>query len=361
VKVPSSLPALISGDMTGLAAHWRRSGNFAQLPGHGMLHLQAPAAARWRLLISVGVHGNEVAPIEMLAPVLDALLQSPQSLQVDLFLVVGNPAALAVGKRFVDIDLNRLFSCPARVHEIGSRVAEAARADAIMRASAVFFKMESMPKWHLDLHSTIRPSLHTRFAVVPENPEQSAWQPHQPLIAWLGRAAMQAIVFNDLPATTFSAFTAREYSALSCTVELGQVGVSGANEMLPLLQTQQAIARLLRTKLPATGAAESSSAPAAAFGNPPVDGPLPVHYRVVQEIIKQGQDFHLNLASTAPNFTAIPAGCWIARDGATTISAGPLTEFAVFPNPEVQPGRRAALMVVRRAEEASVRQPQPAC
>jgi succinylglutamate desuccinylase len=61
------------------------------------------------VLLSVGVHGDETGPIEMVAHVVDALSRAPQALAVDLMLCVGNIDAIAAGKRFIDADLNRMF------------------------------------------------------------------------------------------------------------------------------------------------------------------------------------------------------------------------------------------------------------
>lgn len=52
------------------------------------------------LLLSVGIHGDETGPIEMLARLLGELAAAPQQLAVDLMIVVGNPAAIAQQWRF---------------------------------------------------------------------------------------------------------------------------------------------------------------------------------------------------------------------------------------------------------------------
>ncbi|MBC7574167.1 MAG: succinylglutamate desuccinylase/aspartoacylase family protein, partial [Herminiimonas sp.] len=172
------LVALAAGDFTQMAQRFAQGGLQAALPAPGMLRLTPAAAAPLRLLISVGVHGNETAPIEMMAAVLDALRQSPDSLAVDLLIVVGNPAAVARGTRFIDADLNRLFTT-----ERGALrgAAEAARADVIMQASADFLAGGASQKWHLDLHSAIRPSRYARFAVVPAQADDAT---QVPMIAW---------------------------------------------------------------------------------------------------------------------------------------------------------------------------------
>ena len=109
--------------------------------------------------MSVGVHGDETGPIEVLAHVLDALAQHPGALAVNLMVCVGNIDAIAAGKRFIDADLNRMFR-PVR----GSlaSAAEAVRADAMIAATDAFFAGAGPVRWHLDLHTAIRPSVKSR-------------------------------------------------------------------------------------------------------------------------------------------------------------------------------------------------------
>ena len=317
------LQALAAGDFTDLARRFRASGLQVTLPETSMLQLHAPRREAMRLLISVGVHGNETAPIEMLASVLEALAQAPMTLAVDLLVVVGNPAAIAQGTRFIDADLNRLF-CDERGALASS--AEAARADVLMTASAAFLAVPATQKWHLDLHSAIRPSRYARFAMIPAR----AGDPMQePLAAWLGSAAIEAVLFNSQRACTYSAFTAHGLGALSVTVELGQVAVLGKNQPDQLLATRLAFHGLLRGETPVAG------------------GPMPARFRVAQEIIKRSDAFSMNIDDSSHNFTAFAPGSVIATDGERITSAGAATEYVVFPNPRVLPGQRAGLMVVQ--------------
>ena len=318
----SAVEALAAGDFSDLARCFAAAGLRVTVPGIGMLQVHAPRPAAMRLLISVGVHGNETAPIEMLAPVLEELAQAPMALAVDLLLVVGNIAAIARGKRFIDADLNRLF-CVERGALAAS--AEASRADAIMAVSAAFLNT-SAQGWHLDLHSAIRPSRYARFAVIPV-PADDLRQ--EPLAAWLGSAAIEAMMFNSQRASTYSAFTARGFGALSCTVEIGQVGVLGKNPPDRLLATRLALGCLLRGR------------------HPGADGPMPARFRVAQEIIKRSDEFRMNIDDSSHNFAEFAPGSIIATDGERIARAGAATEYVVFPNPRVLVGQRAGLMVVQ--------------
>lgn len=317
--------ALAEGDFTHLADSFANAGFSVRLPARGILQLTSGAhmLRRPRLLLSVGIHGDETAPIEMMAGLLDDLARDPHALAVDLMVVVGNLAAIAEGKRFINADMNRLFR--ADRGELGAAT-ETARADAIMRASSIFFAGPDAPKWHLDLHTAIRPSHYPTFAVVPATIADTQ---KNALLGWLGQAGIGAVILNPKPAGTFSAYTAASFGAASSTVELGQVGALGSNDLGQFDDTRHALDEFIR------------------FGRPPSGEELPQVFRVSQEIIKHSEAFRMACGGDTINFTAMQPGSVVAEDGDIVYRVGDQTEYVVFPNPEVRVGLRAGLMVVR--------------
>jgi succinylglutamate desuccinylase len=320
--------ALAEADFSGVAERFSRAGFDVRLPARGILQINAPIASteRLSLLLSVGVHGDETAPIEMLAVLLDKLAQMPQALAVDLMVVVGNLDAIAQGKRFIDADMNRMFR--AERGDLANAV-EAPRADEIMRAVEAFFIASSGRRWHLDLHTAIRPSLYPTFAVVPDVIGDEA---RDALAAWLGGAGIDAVIFNRKLAGTFSAWTALQFGASGSTVELGQIGALGANDLSQFAATEAALDALLRSGQPRPHAHKSAHV-----------------FVVAQEIIKHSDAFTMAFDKSTKNFTAMAPGAEIARDGEIVYRVGDDTEYVVFPNPTVRPGLRAGLMVVRRS------------
>ncbi len=275
------------------------------------------------VVVSVGVHGDETGPIEMLAYVLDALSREAHALAVDLMVCVGNIDAIAAGKRFIDADLNRMFR---PVRGALAKAAEAARADQLIAATDAFFAGAGPRRWHLDLHTAIRPSVFPTFAIVPD---LIADEGKRALIDWLGQAAIGAIVMNPSSAGTYSYYSAEFHGAAGSTVELGRVGTLGQNDLSQFAQVDAALRALLRGEQPPALAIE------------------PQLFRVAQEVIKLSDGFAMTVGRQTHNFTAMRQGEIIATDGATTYAVQHPEELVVFPNPDVRVGLRAALMVVR--------------
>jgi len=322
--LPAAVRALAEADFGAVAQRFGDAGFTVGLPAKGILTIKsATAAARASVLVSVGVHGDETGPIEVLAHVIEALSHEPKALAVDLMLCVGNIDAIAQGRRFIDADLNRMFR-PVR----GSlaSAAEAARADTMIAATAAFFDGAGPVRWHLDLHTAIRPSVYPTFAIVPD---LIAEEGKRPLIDWLGQAAIGAIIMNPQSAGTYSYHSAEFHGAAASTVELGRVGALGQNDLSLFADVDRALDDLLR-----------GAAPAARKVEPHV-------FKVAQEIIKLSDAFSMAFDRSTQNFTALRQGEVIATDGATVYTVQHPEELVVFPNPDVRAGLRAGLMVVR--------------
>jgi succinylglutamate desuccinylase len=317
--IPEFVRALAQGDFTALARRFEAAGLIVHAPGKGMLTVKSPDPGRPSVLVSVGVHGDETGPIEMLAHILDAL--PPASLAVNLMLCVGNIDAILAGKRFLDADLNRMFR-PVRGGLAGT--AEAARADDMIAATVAFFEGAAPRRWHLDLHTAIRPSVYPTFAVVPDLVQED--DKHM-LVDWLGQAAIGAIIMNPSSAGTYSYYTAEHHGAAGTTVELGRVGTLGENDLSQFAAVSVALDGLLRGVV-----------------LPPAATPSRV-FRLAQEIIKLSDDFKMGFGKETQNFTALKRGDIIATDQETVYTVFHEEELVVFPNPDVRVGLRAGLMV----------------
>jgi len=326
--LPAAVRALAEGDLDVFAERFSNAGFNVRQPAHGIFSVKGGGAqARASVVISVGVHGDETAPIDMLAHTLEALSLEPHALAVDLLICVGNIDAIAAGKRFIDADLNRMFR-KERGALAGAR--EALRADLMIAATAEFFDYAGPDRWHLDLHTAIRPSLYPTFAVVPTLiSEHGMWA----LIGWLGQAEIGAIIMNPKSAGTFSYHSAELHGAAGSTLELGRVGELGKNDLTQFASVALALDDFLRGR-----ALRPSKA-------------KPVVFRVAQEIIKHSDAFTMAVSAATPNFTPLRQGEVIASDGEISYTVKHAQELVVFPNPDVRVGLRAGLMVVPHSND----------
>jgi succinylglutamate desuccinylase len=323
--VSDAVRALAEADFGMVARRFEDAGFAVALPAKGIMTVKsaAPDAARASVLVSVGVHGDETGPIEMVAHAIEALSREPSMLAVDLMLCVGNIDAIAAGKRFIDADLNRMFRA-----ERGSLAGtfEATRADDLIKATAQFFAGSGPVRWHLDLHTAIRASHYPMFAIVPE---LIADAPRRALVDWLGQGGIEAVIMNPKSAGTYSYFSAEQHGAAGTTVELGRVGTLGQNDLSQFDQVRAALDGLLR---------------GATAWQPSV---RPHVFKVAQEVVKLSDDFRMGFGRETQNFTALKRGDVIATDGETVYTVFHDEELVVFPNPDVRVGLRAGLMVVR--------------
>ena len=308
------------GGVSGAGVTWSS-------PAEGVLEFLPPdlAARPADVMLSAGVHGDETAPIEMLDRLVADLVSDAQPLAVRLLVVLGNPAAMRAGKRYVDFDLNRLFGGAPR-----PGAAESARARKIEVLVRKFFAAAPaarapLARWHLDLHTAVRPSLIERFALLPFQPDR----PYSSrLLRCLAAGAVEALLENRGPAGTLSYWTSSRLAAESCTVELGKVRPFGANLRADFAPMEAALRAL------------------ASWSEPAGDWRALRVFRVVGQLVRRSENFRLNLADDAPNFTTFASGATVAEDGGDGYVVGAREERVVFPNVKVALGLRAGLMVV---------------
>lgn len=321
------LEAMIHADLSAWAKSFEVIGRRVQSYAPGIIAVTDPKQQRLRLVLSVGVHGDETAPIEMLARLMAQLGQRPESLAVDLLVAVGNLEAIKNARRFIEADLNRLFT--EKRGDLAT-VVEAERADQLMHACQDFLQ-PGQRSWHLDLHTAIRPSRFPAFAIIPDvmPPER-----REQLVSWLGAAGIDAVVLNTQLSPTFSAYTATRLGSSGCTLELGQIGELGKNDAAQFLATETALAALLTT-----GEVQ------------PLNNQRARVFRVSQELKKLSEGFEMTVGRSTHNFTGLEPGSLIAKDGEREYRVGESTEYVIFPNPDVRVGHRAGLMVVEIPEK----------
>ena len=310
-----------SGSNFNLRWHWLEQ---------GVLELEPLHSYRKSVVLSAGIHGNETAPIELLAALVSDLLHGKRRLQVRLLVIFGNPAAMVSGERYNQIDLNRLFS--GRYDQFPA-CAETARADQLEQLVRDFYDQSNeSERLHFDLHTAIRESHHQRFGLLPHTDNGVYSRPlySRRMLDWLHHSGIEALVINQAPSGTFSYFTSQHCQADSCTLELGKARPFGHNDLNQFALISQGLLSLITGVNMLPHAAE----------------PIKV-YRVTQELKKISEQFRLNFPESVKNFTCFSAGDVLARDGEITYQVQQSEEWVLFPNASVRPGLRAGLMLVQ--------------
>lgn len=283
------------------------------------------------VLASAGIHGDETAPIELLSFVARDIANGTLPLACRLFVVLGNLDAMRAGRRYLDDDLNRLFSGR---HLQLPQSHEAPRAATLERLAGQFFAAAPAggARWHIDMHTAIRASMFEQFALLPHTGAPLSRE----MFEWLRDARIAAVLLHTTKASTFSHYSAETCGALACTLELGKVRPFGKNDLARFAGADEAL-RALIGRRPEHGATRG--------------GELPRVFTVIDQITKQSDAFELLLAADVANFTPFPKDTLLARDGDYRYTVRHDEERIVFPNPTVKPGLRAGLLVVETTGE----------
>ncbi len=312
-------------------------------------------AATKSLVISAGVHGNETGPIELVDALVNDILAGKQAVASRLLVIIGNPEAMISQTRFVEENLNRLFS---GAHEESTSM-EAGRAADIEAHVRTFYQGdnggsnggsggaenggESASRVHYDLHTAIRSSAHERFVILPFGDELTEEQ-----LDFLAVSGIHAILLAHAPSTTFSYFTSNSFGAHAFTVELGKVQPFGQNDPARLAAIDTGLRAVIGGEV---------------LEVPTLDDPILV-FEVIDEVLRHSEEgFELHLDDDVPNFTVLLPGYQLTSDrnsdpngeagSGSGSTEGPEAGFIVsehgsaivFPNKAVPVGQRVALIV----------------
>ncbi|ACS84299.1 succinylglutamate desuccinylase [Musicola paradisiaca] len=308
------------GEQGGLRWRWL---------GEGGLELTPTAGYQRAVALSAGIHGNETAPIELLDRLAGDLLTGRLPLTVRLLLVLGNPAAIRAGKRYLHSDINRMFGGR---HSRFPLSGETVRAHWLEQALTAFFAADvltgGVERYHYDLHTAIRDSLLPRFGLLPfqERPYNLL------LLESLTAAELDALVVHREPGGTFSHFSSEQLMAASCTLELGKARPLGEND----LSQFDAIDQALRALVSGTSMPVRRVAPMRLFS-------------VVRSLMKRSEAFQLHVAGDAPNFTPFARGTLLCEQPGEAYRVAHEREWILFPNPSVAQGLRAGMVLTEIA------------
>ncbi|WP_040262268.1 succinylglutamate desuccinylase [Pseudomonas massiliensis] len=276
------------------------------------------------LLLSAGVHGNETAPIELLDELIHAIARGELQPRARLLFLFGNPEAIRRGERYIEQDINRLFNGR---HEASSGF-EAMRAFELERLAAGFFSRAGRQRLHYDLHTAIRGSEIEQFALYPWK-EGRAHSRRE--LARLRQAGMQAVLLQNRPAITFSAYSYERLGAEAFTLELGKARPFGQNAEVDLSRLDRCLRGLIEGQGGELDGADLQGLEL---------------FSVSREVIKASDAFALHLDADVKNFSPLPPGYLLAEDEHSRWVVEEQDARIIFPNPKVRNGLRAGILIV---------------
>ncbi|WP_428776548.1 succinylglutamate desuccinylase [Vibrio sp.] len=284
------------------------------------------------IILSCGIHGDETAPMELVDKIIQDIQSGFQPVKERVLFIIAHPEATNRHVRFIDENLNRLFDEKPRETN-----KEVVIADNLKLLVSDFYRDAPVEnRWHLDLHCAIRLSKHYSFAVSPKvrHPVRS-----KELFNFIESSHVEAVLLSNAPTSTFSWYSAENFSAQALTMELGQVARIGENELDRLVAFDLSMRDLI-------GRTEPEHLPRKA-----------IMYRVSRTLVRLHEDFDFMFDDDVENFTAFKHGEVFGHDGDKPLMAKNEEEAIVFPNRHVAIGQRAALMVCKvktRVEDGQV-------
>ncbi len=299
------------------------TGGDVYLEDTGILRIEPSQPTSISLVISVGVHGNETGPIELINHLLKDIFSDGLALNVRLLVLIGNPVSANAGKRFIDVNMNRLFSGAWKEFDCP----EATRAARLESAVQSFYELghESDVRLHYDLHTAIRGSEYEQFAVYPFD-HGAGYSKSQ--LHFLAESGLDAVLLSHQPTTTFSYYTHRTYGAHAFTIELGKVYPFGQNDLSRFSGIDASLRYLISTSVI------------------PQKSQLSLKVFAVQDaLIKDAEDYQLNIGLDVKNFTGFEQGFILAQSSLSEYKVSQTGDAIIFPNAQVPVGQRTGLIV----------------
>lgn len=291
------------------------------------------------MVVSAGVHGDETAPIECLASIVQDVLNGHIQLTFPCLFIFAHPKATQAHVRFFDQNLNRLFASlslsgdPTLSDEMSLQKTisqEAKIADRIKIALADFYATtDPKNRWHFDLHCSIRPSLYPHFAIspMPIDPNRT-----QRLHQELPKLGLGAVVISNQPSSTLSWFSHAFYCAHAATLELGQLKPLGENDPQELAQFDSQMRAWLKGEEPLTALSTEDD----------VKGTGTNFYEVTK-VLENKNEIRFISQDLLTNFNILDTQAPFAIDGSIEYVANQ-GEVILFANDNVSVGQRAGLI-----------------
>ncbi|MDX2370923.1 MAG: succinylglutamate desuccinylase [Colwellia sp.] len=301
------------------------------------------------IVLSSGVHGNETAPIEICNGLIKQLILGELPLKHRVLFLFGNPPAINLERRFVEENLNILFSGAHSEGLLldkeqdkgqGKSLINQERHRALLLENTVrdFFISETeqaslvnnkpIERFHYDLHTAIRGSKNNKFSLYPYRHNQP-WVKEQ--LQFMLACGINTILFSNAPTNSISYFSSNEFGAHAFTIELGKVRPFGENDMKNFSDINRSLTALI------------SAQPIALKKYKKEDFNF---FEANQIINRYCDNFTFHFSDDVENFTSFSIGTVIATDGEQEIKIQKNGEAIIFPNANVAISQRALLTVI---------------
>lgn len=301
------------------------------------------------IVLSSAIHGNETAPIEICNGLIKQLILGELPLKHRVLFLFGNPPAINIERRFVEENLNNLFSgAHSKGFLLGKEEGkgqgeglinkERQRALLIENTVRDFFTSEAeqtsslnkkpIERFHYDLHTAIRGSKNDKFTIYPYR-HNLPWVKEQ--LQFMLACGINTILFFNTPTTSFSYFSSNEFGADAFTIELGKVKPFGENDMTKFADINRSLTALI----------SGQSLDLTEYNKEDFS-----FFEIEQFINRHCDDFTFHFSDDVENFTEFPIGAVIATDGEQEIKTQKNGESIIFPNANVTIGQRALLTVI---------------
>jgi len=285
----------------------------------GILKLSPKNKTSSKVLLSCGIHGNETAPIEIVDDILRDLISGQQKLDCELMLIFGSIPGMKKASRYLDFNLNRLFSGVWKSHP---HALESKRAQLIEKYVTEYFNEKSRHCIHLDLHTALFPSKHLRFAIIPHKEKTTTDE-----LSSLSSLGLDALCIGSTEKGTFSYYTQTliKEDGHSATIELGKVMPFGQNNRKDFSIAEKSLRTLVAT------------------GRLPQEKVVPT-YHIKRELIRDHENYVLHLEDNFKNFTLLDPNKPLEKSLRGTTYPN-TNEYLIFPNEKVKIGQRSGLIL----------------
>jgi succinylglutamate desuccinylase len=131
--------------------------SFINTYSHRFIGLQVHDTSGPTLVVFGGIHGNETAGVKAMETLFDYMNKNKIQIKGNLYAIKGNLKALAENERFIDRDLNRLWTSQIIEAVLNKEISEFSESNEVKELREILkhiFHRHTGPFYFLDIHTT---------------------------------------------------------------------------------------------------------------------------------------------------------------------------------------------------------------